>query len=205
MFFPDNKRETLTTVFFCSAHNENTSKDDEYVRKIVTMSIGNNQVALNHFLKKCIKSFDRSPKLKYATTDTKKIVYYDDTLQGIQSTYAFSQNRERIDLVMCKIAYATYFNQYRTIWNRELAIGTEFLRYADMQADDFGLLIQDAKKELEKLPITPTYEGNNPDVFKFTFCQPDSENTNDQLLIMIFYEGFEVWVFPQPNTNKAKI
>ena len=73
-FFPKNKRVNLTTVHSCSIHNEDTSKDDEYVRNIIAMSIDNNQVALNHFLQKCKKSFEKSPGLLQLTTGTKRKV-----------------------------------------------------------------------------------------------------------------------------------
>ena len=202
-FFPEDKRINLTTVDSCSTHNEDTSKDDEYVRNIIAMSIGNNQVAFNHFLKKCIKSFIRSPKLLQTTTKTNRKVYYEEDTQpqqGRKSTYAFEIDRERINLVMRKIAYATYFKKYGTTWNRELAIGTEFLLTTDLQNDDLGLLIQAAKK---LLGTQQTYEGNNQEVFKFAFLE--TEDTNEQPLIMMFYEGFEVWAFPQPNTNNPKI
>lgn len=56
-FFPTDKRINLTTVDSCTNHNEDTSKDDEYVSNIIAMSLGNNQVALDHFLKKCVSSF----------------------------------------------------------------------------------------------------------------------------------------------------
>ena len=80
-FFPEDKRVNLTTVDSCSVHNEDTSKDDEYVRNIIAMSIGNNQVAYSHFLQKCIKSFERSPKLLQSTTGTKRRVYYEENEQ----------------------------------------------------------------------------------------------------------------------------
>ena len=203
-FFPEDKRTNLTTVDSCSMHNEDTSKDDEYVRNIIAMSLGNNQVALDHFLKKCIKSFIKSPKLLKATTGINKRVYYKDndaTDEEIKPTYTFKIDRNRIDLVMRKIAYATYYKKYGTTWNRELAIGTEYLRNEGLGADDFGLLIQAAKKVL----IPATFEGNNPEVFQFSFQQTESEDTNDQILIMKFYEGFEVWVFPLSDTTGPKI
>lgn len=201
-FFPEDKRINLTTVDSCSTHNEDASKDDEYVRNIIAMSLGNNQVALDHFLKKCLNSFIRSPKLLKATTGINKRAYYKGSIEEeIKPTYAFQIERNRIDLVMRKIAYATYFKKYGNAWNRELAIGTEFLRSEGFGADDFGLLIQTAKKVL--IPIT--FEGNNPEVFQFSFQQSESEDTNEQILIMKFYEGFEVWVFVQPDTKEPKI
>ena len=41
-FFPTNHRVNLITVPSCSVHNEDTSKDDEYERNIITASINNN-------------------------------------------------------------------------------------------------------------------------------------------------------------------
>ena len=203
-FFPEDKRINLTTVDSCTTHNEDTSKDDEYVRNIIAMSLGNNPVALDHFLKKCVSSFIRSPKLLQATTGIKKRAYYKDkdaTEEEIKPTYAFQIDRNRIDLVMRKIAYATYFKKYGATWNRELVIGTEYLRSEGLGADDFGLLIQAAKKIL----IPTTFEGNNHEVFQFSFQQTESDDTNDQILIMKFYEGFEVWVFAQPETTGPNI
>ena len=202
-FFPKGEvKGELTKVDSCSVHNEDTSKDDEYVRNIIAMTIGNNEVAMSHFLRSCVKSFIRSPKLLSATTKVRKRVYYKETeSEEIKPTYAFQIDRDRINLVMRKIAYATYFKKYGQPWNRELAIGTEFLRQEGMEADDFGLLIQSAKKVLD----IPTYEGTNPEVFKFAFLQTESEDTNDQILVMKFYEGFEAWVFAQADTTGPKL
>jgi hypothetical protein len=200
-FFPKGEiKGELTKVDSCTAHNEETSIHDEYVRNIIAMAVGNNGVALSHFLQNCIKSFIRSPKLLSATTKVRKRVYYKEN-EDIKPTYAFQIDRDRIDLVMRKIAYATYFKKYGTPWNRELAIGTEFLRYDGMDADDFGLLIQSAKKVLE----TPIFEGTNPEVFKFSFLQTESEDNNDQILVMQFYEGFEAWVFAQADTTGPQL
>jgi hypothetical protein len=202
-FFPKGEvKGELTKVDSCAKHNEDTSKDDEYVRNIIAMTIGNNEVALSHFLKSCVKSFIRSPKLLSATTKVRKRVYYQEEGQKeIKPTYAFQIDRDRINLVMRKIAYATYFKKYGTTWNRELIIGTEYLRDDGMRSDDFGLLIQSAKSVLEP----PIFEGTNPEVFKYSFQQTESEDTNDHILIMQFYEGFEVWVFTQADTTEAKL
>jgi len=202
-FFPKGEvKGELTKVDSCTAHNEDTSKDDEYVRNIIAMTIGNNEVALSHFLNSCVKSFKRSPKLLSATTKVRKRVYYKEKGQEeIKPTYAFQIDRNRIDFVMRKISYATYFKKYGIQWNRELIIGTEFLRQEGMDTDDFGLLIQSAKNVLD----TPIFEGTNPEVFKFSFLQTNSDDTNDQILVMTFYEGFEVWVFSQTGTIGPKL
>ena len=197
-FFPTDKRINLTKVDSCTIHNEDTSKDDEYVRNIIAMSIGNNPVALSHFLSNCVRSFEKSPKLLSATTKVKREVHYTES-EGtpIKSTVAFQIDRERINLVMRKIAYGTFYKKHNERWNRKLNIGTEYLRFEGMQADEYGNLI----KLTKSLITEPTFEGTNPEVFKFAFLQPESDDKNDEILVMVFYEGFEVWAFPQIDTT----
>jgi hypothetical protein len=48
-FFPSDKRNNLITVDSCKEHNEDTSRDDEYVRNIITMMIQGNSTAYQHF------------------------------------------------------------------------------------------------------------------------------------------------------------
>ena len=201
-FFPIDKRINLTKVDSCAIHNEDTSKDDEYVRNIIAMSIGNNPVALSHFLTSCVKSFEKSPKLLSATTKIRKKVHYTES-EGteIKSTLALQIDRDRINLVMRKIAYATFYKKYNERWNRKLNIGTEYLRYEGMESDEYGELIKTAKS----LIVEPTFEGTNPEVFKFAFLQPESDDKNDQILVMVFYEGFEVWVFTQSGTTAPEL
>ena len=205
-FFPVNKRINLTTVPSCSIHNNKTSKDDEYVRNIISMALGNNNVAVDHFMNKCKRSFEKSQKLLQATISGNSIVYYKEKENDeIKSTYALMSDRQRIELVMRKIAYATHFKKYGTTWNRELIIGSEFLRETGMGTDDLGTVIQEAKNSLNVLGAKIIYEGNNQDVFKFSFRETGSNDSNDKILIMVFYEGFEVWVFTKIGTTAAKI
>lgn len=44
-FFPIEHRKNLITVPSCEQHNNETSKDDEYVRGIIVASKGNNETA----------------------------------------------------------------------------------------------------------------------------------------------------------------
>jgi hypothetical protein len=203
-FFPTDKRTNLITVDSCVEHNEDTSKDDEYVRNIIAMSITNNEIALNHFIEKCVKSFMRSPALLKMTTENQQRVYIQDsqsTDSELKPTFAFGIDRNRINLVMRKIAYAVFFHENGTKWNRNLFAGTEHLRTQGMQADDLGLLIQGAKKLLKNIP----FKGENPEVFQYAFMQTDSDDINDQIMIMKFYEGFEMWIFPENGTNEPRI
>lgn len=186
----------------CAAHNTATSKDDEYVRNVVAMCIGNNDVAQRHFLDKCMRSLLRSPKLFQRTTSVNQRVYTKEVGSATPTpTLAFKIERDRVDLVMRKIAYAVFHHKHDAKWERELAIGTEYLREEGMGRDDWGKLIQGTRRLLG----TIVFEGAHQDVFQYSFMKPESDDPNDQTLVMKFYQGFEVWVFPQGETTGPKL
>lgn len=203
-FFPKGKRENLITVDSCSKHNEDTSKDDEYVRNIIAMAVSNNDVAYQHFLKKCVRSFENSQALLKETTGEKRRVFIEDVENNkglLKPTYAFKIKRKRIDKVIKKIGYAIFYYNYGERWNRELFTGTEHLRNEGMEAEELGKLIQDSKKELVDLE----FKGYNPKVFKYAFLHKEKENIHDSIMIARFYEGFEFWLFSKNNTTGPKI
>ena len=198
-FFPEESeyRKNLITVPSCKMHNENTSKDDEYVRNIICMSIGNNAIAYQQFIDKVLKSFQRRPALKSKTLQTTKPVYVQEQ-QKMQQTFAFEIDRDRFDKVMKKIGYALYYHEYGQVWKRGLIVATDFLLDANMQQDELGELISGIRSEL----ITPEFDGNNPKVFQYKFGETNGE---DVILWMKFYEGFEVFIIPNINTNQPDI
>ena len=54
---------------------------------------------------------------------------------------------------------------------------------------------EEAKKQLE----LPPFDGQNPQVFQYKFMGTDS---NDVILWMRFYEGFDVFIIPNTNTSQ---
>lgn len=182
-FFPSDMRNNLITVDSCQKHNEDTSLDDEYVRNLITMHIYGNATAYEQFSEKTIKSFKRSPALLQHTTEKQHSVNFN----GAQ-TVAFEIDRDRVDLVMRKIAYALFYHKYNQRWLRKLITATTYLKTPEFKNDEFGQLIEELQRD-----HTPVYEGNNPDAFKFAFIELD-DNIYNKYLRMKFYDGFEVWV-----------
>src|SRR5689334_10372660 len=137
-FFPSDSAYTknLITVPSCKVHNEDTSKDDEYVRNIIAMSLGNNSIAFKHFIDKTVESFKNSPGLLKTTTGVRKYV----TVNG-EPSYAFQIDRLRVNKVIRKISYALYFHEYKQPWSRELIVMTKNLYEENLQMDEFGELI----------------------------------------------------------------
>lgn len=194
-FFPEGSeyRKELIKVPSCKMHNENTSKDDEYVRNFICMSIGTNTIAYKQFIDKVLKSFQHSPALKSQTFQKVQQVYIMEEKQNIKPVLTFQIDRERFDKVMKKIGYALYYHEYGKVWQHGLNIVTEFLLDTNMQQGGFGKIIQEIKPKL-----TPEFDGENPKVFQYKFRET---KTDDVILWMKFYEGFDVFIIPDANTN----
>jgi hypothetical protein len=189
-FFPSGMRDNPIIVDSCKKHNEDTSLDDEYVRNLISMLIDGNDTAYEQFSKKTIRSFERSPALLQSTTEKQHPVNFNGT-----PTLALEVNRDRLDLVMRKIAYALFYHKYNKRWLRKLITATTHLKTPEFENDEFGQLIEQAH--------TPMYEGNNPDVFKFSFIELD-ENIYNKFLRMKFYDGFEIWMIPDEAAGKSE-
>lgn len=192
-FFPSDMRNNLITVDSCQEHNEDTSLDDEYVKNLITMLIDGNATAYKQFSEKTIKSFKRSPALLKSTTEKQHPV----NVNGVQ-TLAFEIDRDRVDLVMRKIAYALFYHKYNKRWLRKLITATTYLKTPEFKNDEFGQLIEEVQRD-----HIPIYEGNNPDVFKFAFIELD-DNVYNKFLRMKFYDGFEIWMIPDENAGESE-
>lgn len=201
-FFPTDKRINLVTVPSCTKHNQDTSLDDEYVRNLITMSLGNNDTGIKHFSNKGLRSLTKSPKLLSAVTKNKKRIYVAEAdTTKLNPSLAFEIDRARFERLIRKTAYGSFYAKFKQTWNRELIIGTEYLRTDKLKADEIGELLSSAK---QYEPLI-SYEGNNPEVFKYSFRQTNSTDINKQILIMKYYEGFEVWAVPRQDTNSPSL
>ena len=196
-FFPEDPayRKNLIKVSSCKNHNEDTSKDDEYVRNIICMSVGTNAVAFKQFIDKVLESFSRSSALANMTFHNTKQVYLKDEKDNFKQTFAFEIDRIRFDRVMKKIGYALYYHEYGSIWKRGLIVATDCLLEHGMQKDELGALIQYAKRHIN----IPSFDGQNPQVFQYKFMETEGE---DVILWIRFYEAFDVFLIPNTTTSQ---
>lgn len=200
-FFPKDKRNSLITVPSCKKHNEDMSIDDEYVRLIIACSIGNNKVAIAHFKEKCIKTLQRSEALTKTLASSSKYVLVSKDNESPHKELTIEIDRNRFNKVIRKIAYAMYYNKFGEVWQRKLNIGTEYLLNEDNSNEPLAKLIQEIKKKSDITSIK--FEGSEPSVFKYAFLS--GKDKYEQILIMVFYEGFEVWCFADPTSNSPEL
>lgn len=190
-FFPTNMRTNLITVPACQTHNEDTSKDDEYVRNIITMSIENNQTSIDHFFDKSSRSFQRSPGLAANVRNSLK----DASFYKLDAK-SFQIDRPRFDRTIRKIAYALFYKEYGYTWERLLAATTNQLKMSDMTNDHLGEIFETLSDDLNELQ----FKGENPLVFKYAFID-FGVGEFDKALFMMFYEGFPFWIIPDKTSE----
>lgn len=192
-FFPKSMRTNLIQVPSCEEHNESTSKDDEYVRLIISSHFRNNETGKNQSTVKGIKTIQRSPALSQALLENKLDATIVRKDYSKEHSIAIQIDRERFDNEIRKIAYALYYHKYGRRWNRALNIATYDLFDNNGNVDELGKLMLETKKMQEQIGALE-YEGDNSEVFKYVFMETDSPD--ETILQMMFYEGFELWTFP---------
>lgn len=199
-FFPINKRLNLITVPSCDKHNLNTSLDDEYVRNLVGMTKDNNQIGQNHYKDKGNRALKNSAKKLNEFTVN---LNYLNFIKGDDKTknLTFQVDMERFDRVIKKIAYGLYYYKFFKTWYHKLVIVTKNFITVNHDTHPLAEIITSQIKL--KKPIM--YEGSNPDVFKFYFFSYKFKNIHHKILIMQFYECFEVWAIPRYNSNSPSI
>lgn len=202
-FFPIGRRDNLIQVPSCSEHNEGTSKDDEYVRFIISAHFRNNTVGEGQSIDKSIKTLKRSPALAAALSENKIPATIINNDNSETSSLALMIDRKRFDREICKNAYAVFFHKYQRRWNRELNVFTYELFDSCGKPDIKGQFVLGKKRVLQSIGMQLRFEGGNPEVFKYAFV--GAGEIDDNILVMVFYEGFEVWIFPMANTLGPKL
>lgn len=194
-FFPEDSkyRINLFTVMSCNVHNENTSDDDQYIRDVVVMSAFGSQLAEKQFNEKTLPYLSGWPSyLSLFVKEVLAVVYNN------METKAFSVDRQRFDRIMRKYAYAIFYKHFKKHWERKLIVLTDKLFYKDdaskqLYVDDYGELLQELKRD-NWPPPNDVFLGSNQDIFKYVFI-PEHGDENNMMLIMVFYNVFDVWIY----------
>lgn len=184
-FFPKEHRKNLITVPSCEQHNQETSKDDEYVRGIIVASKGNNKMAKIHWKGMVRQTFLKRPKL-FLTT-------YSD-----QRENSFFHDRRRMDGVMVKIAHALYFKEYSRHW-----LLNPYPFYENMFDDDGKSDIEVRLPDYKSIPSYHLFSGENPEIFRYYFLEGKVGSNIECLLKMTFYGGFSVLILPLGDDHRG--
>ena len=186
---PDGRdyRRNLITVPSCEVHNTEKSKEDEYLRFVLVMSLPSNEVAMSQLLTNIRRSIERSPKLlERLLVKTQNVVVHDSVTDTWHETIAIQPEEHRLLSMFTHIAKALYFHEKSAVWPGRVSVVTEFLiSLHDIAQNDLqrGLeLLLNAR--LKDLPM----KGENPDVFGYQFV----EEADGAFIRMHFYGSTRV-------------
>ncbi len=190
-FFPKGYRKDLVTVPSCAEHNTAKSGDDEVLHDWVALC-SDNPVAIRHSKTKVIPSLRRSKArggglLRAVMNNPKQIQI------GGRARLSNDVDIRRFNSTMEKIGRAIYFHHFKKRWPfQEIDVHTTSLVMADGKPSPnaSNLMVLDRAFISERF-------GANPEVFYYQVrddCAVD-------LIKMVFYEGFKVYLFPRTKVD----
>lgn len=184
-FFPEGQRDQLLTVPSCKQHNNDNSKDVEYVRNVLTILWGVNTSGVELFAGKVMRSLDRSPKLLTKTFSTMQTVFHEGQLTG-----AFKLDIDRLEKVFEACARAIHYHETRqkhTDWGIVMPRLFFNPEVPEAQRQNWLQLFEMLRKiGFERKPVA------NPKVFEYGRADIEGHS----LYRFVFYESFVVDALP---------
>ena len=191
-FFPSDRRGNLITVPSCTSHNNDNSKDVEYIRNIVVTDINTNELARSMFRSKVLPSFRRSPKLKRQTFARYREVF----VWGMNSAVV-DTDPARLNKVMKAIASALYFHDFGEKfgypWSVHGATMVPFSNVSNTTTPQMNALFR-------SIPTTDR-DTNQPDVFKYGVYRSAEYGV---IYKLVFYGGVDFYVFGVPPGSRLE-
>jgi hypothetical protein len=178
-------RRNLITVPSCDTHNSHKSKDDEFLRAVLTMAAGPSSSAATHqFFGKVVRAAERQPVAYgafFSNLEVQKKKRGDRPLQ---------LDRRRFDSCIDHIAKAIYFHTYATKWSLPMFVVSPnfYLGSENEQLVAHEPTIQAVEATKRYLESEPN-RGENAEVFVYRIRH--TEGTFG--FAALFYERFEVF------------
>lgn len=198
-FFPTGHRDGLWTVPSCSVHNEDNSRDVEYVRSIIAMDAGTNELAREIVGGKVKRSWERSPRLRSQTLRNSL-----PALLNGKRTIVVEADLSRFNRSISSIASAIYFKDSSQHWKRDwLVYSSTLIPLRPMLEGRSDTLNPSLRETLNSLDFS-AHPSPQPQVFRYeTFIEGDE----DLIYKFVFYEGVVVYAvagYPLSATKSLK-
>lgn len=180
----DNYHKNLKKIKVpsCDLHNSVKSKDDEYLLYVLTTTITSNNVGLNHFYDKTIRSAKRRPKLSYELLENSIPVVIDDFEKNQKiECHTLNVDKTRLDSVIDKCARALYFDHTKNKLIGKASVIYSFILNSNNM--EFNQRVTDAILIAEEIFKSEISFGDYPDVFNYKIIE-------DQKSILIHLEFY---------------
>lgn len=200
-FFPERDsfgrdlRKNLISVPSCDKHNTVKSRDDEWLRAVITLLAGKNEAGWHQFLHKTLRAVRRRP-------DAYRSFFSDKGPVRSPAGRALQIDRPRLDLCCDRMARALIFHTYAAKWLDGIAVYAPSL-FVDVKdgvpvrhelTDD---IVAITRGFLGAAPV----QGANPEVFRYRLRYEASER--GFALAAQFYQAFEFFALPASALERA--
>ena len=189
-FFPEGYRANLITVPSCAKHNNDNSKDVEYVRGFIVSPIQTTTpAARQHFKGKVLRSYQKSRKLFDRIFKTSEPIIAEGKM-----TRLVHIELETFYTIMQSIAHALYFYLNNKQYNGKFLIHSiDLVAPKEIpiqhQRNLIGLRVMVNSLNLVEVKMP------QPDIFKLSIHQ---DNPEKFIYEFIFYGGFKVYAVSTP-------
>ncbi|MCZ6622820.1 MAG: hypothetical protein O7B35_01075 [Deltaproteobacteria bacterium] len=193
-FFPEAKevgrdlRRNLITVPSCERHNSRKSKDDEYFRSVILMTVApNSDTGRHQFNRKLLRAADRTPHAH-------RLFFADKGTIAEGKERVLQIDRERFDACIDHLARALFFDAFHRKWSLPISVySPNFFSGIDSDQVVPHQLTQDTVEVSRQVLGPEPIRGENPEVFKYRLRYDKTDETYN--FWAMFYDYFEIYSF----------
>jgi hypothetical protein len=182
-----NYRNNLLTVPSCETHNQTKTHDDEYLRAVLTMCIGADEVASQHFSDTVLRGAKDRPRLLRGIVSNSQTVYVKKSEETLPSeTIATEIDRARVVRSLEQVALGVFFHQFGVRYFGKVDIFPFFL--ADLSEPDgiYNSAMLRVKNICDQTFQDLPRMGSAPDIF---YYQTYFDKIGSGLIHLVFYGG----------------
>ncbi len=179
-------RKDPILVRSCDIHNTRKSKDDEYLRMILTTNIRTNNTGKDNFRGAAVRSISYSPRLKNRILRTFKKVFLGGPDGAVSASGGLQVERDRLDHVLDCMGRALYFHEYGEKYMEGLFVLPEFLQAnpSSVDAAAVNAHLQDFISNADTIFEGVELKGAHPEAFAYQIIK----NENKVYIRVHFYE-----------------
>lgn len=167
--FPEGHRENLITVPSCDAHNTAKSKDDEWLRTVLTMNYSTNKTGTEYGFQKIKSAYERKPKLLTALFETARpTMAIDGTSMSVMPTVEIEIDSKRALVALERIGRALYFHHFGHRAPAQVIVEPYFLR---TQHEEHEKQRHDLEMQSFALFANVAEQGANPRIFTYQIAR----------------------------------
>ncbi|HHF2887873.1 hypothetical protein ND926_20880 [Vibrio diabolicus] len=199
-FFPTDFREQLFTVPSCDEHNGDKSKDDEYVKVVLTRSA---DLMLREDLRlvkeKSEKAVSRSPAFRAKVELNPEPAEITLPNGDVVPTFSHEIDLDRIFEFFGSLARGLYFHHEGEVWNGKISVAPHFLIRDDAEKEDI-----EKNEELLEFFDRDDSHGANKNIFYYNFVyilDDDRVWTGACILAICLFDKFKISLIMRPYKN----